>query len=355
MKSVGDFAINIIPTIDTKRLREDAALLGNIGNITQITDKLTSGFKAAYSMIDDTANSISNLAYTARALKMPIEQIDLLRKSLRLVGVDANDAQQIFAGLTKTAFGFKWGKVGEGLLAQGGMTPAMFGKDRLKNIEMLHRVLKGAEYGKASTVVGELGLPESSLRLLQSPNFYKILEQAKSGGLISGRQGKAAMDFIGQKGGFANVGETFKANVMENVLPAFTQALNEFTNIISGSDFVKNMSLLAESMAMFTVGITKVMGGTVGVLGGAGELIGKGIDYFTKENVVSTVKQQTEKGYVGSKENPVNAANADMLNKTPVINITNISDGTHVKTTIDKAFKEKNKQSQQVTNARGKI
>jgi hypothetical protein len=89
VKSIGDFALNIIPNIDTIKLYSGISALDSLSNIAS---KVWDVFKGAYGVVDNTADSLRSLAYVGKELNLPVEQIKVMENTMKLFGLNSEQA-----------------------------------------------------------------------------------------------------------------------------------------------------------------------------------------------------------------------------------------------------------------------
>jgi hypothetical protein len=216
MKSIGDFAINITPNVNTVALNTGITALDSLSNLA---GKVYDGLKKAYNVVDETADSMFGLVDAARQLDQPIDKVDTFRKALRLMSIDASAAYGALKTIGQIRGGVSFGKVIDDAIIQAGIIGTAIPKDpeaAFKYIQRKYQSTKNLEVRKTLS-----GLFPGVERGLATPmgTTDKYWEMARKQAIhptdIAGVEHYKALT-----GELKNTREQFEVELMRSTLPA---------------------------------------------------------------------------------------------------------------------------------------
>lgn len=319
LKSIGDFAVNIIPTVDQGKFNKGVQFLGNLGNTTKLIDFGMKLGKAFTGILTDTAEATSEMYLFAKSLDLPIGKVEQLRRAFVLSGTSADVADSAMQGLLKTVQGFKYGEGNFEMLGKAGITPQMFSGNPLKDIEMLGGRFSKMNAAQRQYFISGAGLSPDALRYLslETKERQRILTLAQSTGLATEKQGKDSFQFMQNMSATKQQYESFKRTLVSETLPDVSKTMKSLSELLQDKEFltaVKDLSIAISKLAEI-------------LAGGLGDAI-KGFAMFTKpletgKEALSGVKSMLWGGYNMAK--PISALKGSMSggtsNKTTTINV----------------------------------
>jgi len=317
MKSIGDFAINIIPNIDTIKLQTGITALDSM---TNIGSKVWDAFKRVYDMVDNTADRLTDLNYAARSLHMPIEQIDHIQRTMKLFNLDSNQAVEALKSIAKFRTGAKYGEFDEKLIMKAGLLPSSFGNDPIANLVMLNKLYQSDPNNYNRRAAISALVPGWEPMLSAKPEYLeKMVQKSMQYGLVHDRDLKGVAEYEVKKGMLSILTEQLKIEVLKISIDRLSSGIENFTSLLA---------------TMFGLGTEEEAKKTIGIVSKADTAFGG------------------------------NAANAGMsllhsfspkVEIVPQINITNKSDGTSIKTEINSSKNSDIKDTIRNTEANKKV
>jgi hypothetical protein len=231
MESIGDFALNIIPNLNTLKLYSGITALDSL---TNIADKIFRVFKGAYGVIDDTADKLRDLSYVGQQLNMPIEQVKTLEYTMRKFGLNSKQAAEALKSIQKFRGGAPFGEFDTNLILKAGLLPTDFGKDTLKNLDLLASKYNATDNINVRAAIAALvpGLE----RLLTNPALLRryYLESQRQADLALQGLDKEQIEKYGKSKGDLSIALDGLAIAMTNAaLPGLTDAITGLTQVMN--------------------------------------------------------------------------------------------------------------------------
>jgi hypothetical protein len=272
--SIGDFALNIIPKIDMMQLNTGITALDSLSNLAS---KIAKGFKGAFDVVDDTAESLRNLAYAGKELSMPVAQIKLLENTMKLFGLNAQQAVGTLKTMKQFQSGAIFGQIPTDLIMKSGLTPMMFGNDWVKNMEMLSRVYASNTNASARQSLNQI-FGAGIERMLTDPAKLKqyINEARATLPTITDKNLQQAELYTKGKGDLSIAMDNLALALTSDALPGLTEAITGLTTFLN--------SPMAKEMFHIT---GKVLGGAGKIVGQAATDLSKG----TESTLLNSLKQ----------------------------------------------------------------
>jgi hypothetical protein len=323
MKSIGDFAINIIPDIDTIKLYSGITALHSLG---QIADSIFDKFKSAYNVVDDTAESLRDLAYAGKELDIPVQQIKIMENTMKLFGLNSEQAVEALKSMSKFTSGAIFGEIPEDLILKAGLVPSMFGKDWQENMKLLSRVYQANTNRTSRESLNQI-FGSGVERMLTDPQRLRdYIEQATQlTAKISPSDLAAAEKYQADQAKLAISMDNLAIAMNRAAMPGLTKAIESFTTVMKDPK------------------VKKFFEGAGSVLSYAGTTIGENIT----EPPLELIPNMLKRAFGLSKDQSLlieflkfnfdlkaNAVNAKQFAQE-YFHITNISDGTSIDTKIE--------------------
>ena len=259
LKSVGDFAVNIIPTVDSSKLNKGIQFLGNLGNATKLLDFGAKLGKAFTGLLTDTAEATNEMYLFAKSIGQPIQKVEQLRRAFILSGSSAETADSSMQSLLKTVQGFKYGEGNFELLGKAGIAPQMFSGDPFKDIEMLSKRFSKMNAAQRQYFIGGAGLSPDSLRYLslETKERQKLLNLAQQTGLATEKQGKDSFQFMQNMAMTKQQYESFKRTLVSETLPDISKTMQNLSELLKDQEFLdatKNLAVAISKLADILAG-----------------------------------------------------------------------------------------------------
>lgn len=344
MKSIGDFALNIIPNIDTIKLNTGITALDSLSNIA---GKVWDVFKGAYGVIDNTAEKLRDINYVAKELKLPVDQVLLMSRAMTMYGENADQAFGIMKAMGKFKAGARYGEYDTGLIMKAGLTPESFGNDPVKNIEMMIKKYQGADINARSAIVGLLGPGSERMLAGGLPQFQKTITD-----LMKTMPDKAAWEASEKY-----KQETAKMSIaLDNLaialtgagLPGLTKAIIRISEILESSKVKKIINKTGTAMSLTGEAFSELSEGNI--KGG----VKLGNAFISNIPRFAAAKALMDFGYdIILKGFTSGSAKEAAENAKIYLNINNHSDGSHIETTVKQVNADTSKRVIQ-TNPGGK-
>lgn len=333
MESIGDFALDIIPKIDTIKLYSGISALDSLG---RIADRIFAVFKGAYGVVDDTADKLRDLAFVGKELNVPVQQIKVMENTMKKFGLNAEQAATALKSMAKFRGGAPFGEFDTGLIMKAGILPTDFVKDWEKNLLMLSKKYSETENINVRSAIA--GLVPGGERLLTDPEMLKqYIGEARKQTRLSGVDFGDVEGYGKAKGDMSIALDNLSIAMTQAALPGLTSAVQGLTEVLNDP-----------KVRAFFGGIGSVLG-TTGEK--ASDVLVEGkpilqsrmiqdfrsqiIDYFSP-------KQIKERGQSSSE------GAASYVNQK--FNVYVKTDGTHADVKIQQADKVKNMNSSQNTS-----
>lgn len=333
MESIGDFALNIIPNLDTIKLFSGITALDSL---TNIANKIFNVFKGAYGVVDDTADKLRDLAYVGKELNMPVEQIKILENTMKKFGLNSEQAANALRSISKFKGGAPFGEFDTNLILKAGLLPTDFGKDPFKNIELLAEKYAGTTNVNVREAIASL-VPGME-RMLTSPAVLRqYLSEARKQTDLSGIDFGEVEKYGKGKGDFAIALDNLAMAMSNAALPGLTSAIKGLTEILGDpsvktffSGVGKVLSVTGQKVGDVVVEGKPILQSTI-----IQDFRSQIIDYFSSNQIRDRGKEASQ-----------NAANY-INNK---FNVYVKTDGTHADVKIEQDNMRRNMNSIQNTH-----
>jgi hypothetical protein len=327
LKSIGDFAINIIPSIDTIKLFSGITALNSIA---ELADKIYGVFKRAYNVVGDTSENLRDLAYAGKELNIPVQQLKIMENTMKLFGLNADQAVDALKSMEKFRSGAVFGEIPEDLILKAGITPMMFGKDWQENMMLLSRVYAANTNRSARESLNQI-FGSGVERMLTDPARLKsYLQQATDiTAKITPKDLEMAEKYQLQQAKLSIAMDNLALALTGAALPGLTNAVISLTDLMKSEGFQNFISSIGGFVSHSANIAGQVLNppelSTKAKLYSGMPLLGFALEQFfknlnLKENATTAKTETTEY----------------LQNKFPLnINITNKSDGSYIDTVIE--------------------
>jgi hypothetical protein len=341
VKSIGDFALNIIPNIDTIKLYSGISALDSLGNIAS---KIFDTFKKAYNVVDDSAESLRNLAYVGKELNMPAEQIKVMERTMVKFGLSSEQAANALKSIAKFKGGAPFGEFDTGLIMKAGLLPTDFGKDWKKNLELLSKKYSSTDNINVRSAIESL-VPGLGRMLTDPKQLRSYIAEAQKMTDLSGVDWKGIEKYGTSKADMSIAMDNLAIAFTNAALPGLTVAIVGLTELLNSENLKNFINFTGNAVSTSSQRLSRpyedltikerLWGGMMSKF----PAIGLGIEALKWNFDMSSRADKVSK----------EAAQAVQVN----LEVHNNSDGSNIDTKIKQQQVNKNREMQQANLKRG--